>query len=75
MVALEGDCTINKYTDKEGRARSDLSIVQREYSLLNDGPCCVGTRGLTLLGSIEILDKRAIEGSELAGDSRAAASA
>ena len=30
MVALEGECSINKYTDKEGRARSDLSIVQSE---------------------------------------------
>ena len=39
MVALEGDCTINKYTDKEGRARSDLSIVQRECSQSPDNAC------------------------------------
>ena len=30
QVYVEGDAAINKYTDREGNARSDLSIVQSE---------------------------------------------
>ena len=31
LVYVEGDCSMNKFTNKEGTAQTALSIVQREY--------------------------------------------
>ena len=33
LVYVEGDCSMNKFNDKEGKPTSALSIVQREWKL------------------------------------------
>ena len=33
MVYVEGDATMNRYQDAEGKDRSSLSIVEREFPI------------------------------------------
>ena len=35
LVCVEGECSMNKFTDKEGKTQSALSIVQRRFYVLN----------------------------------------
>ena len=69
MVYVEGECNMNKFTDKDGKPQSALNIIQREFvPALQSSVWNWYGRWLTALvvspplferiGSIDILDKR-----------------
>ena len=36
LIYVEGDCSMNKFNDKEGKPTSALSIVQRKWSFFGN---------------------------------------